>query len=262
MPLSAHAWKPPVAGIREVFHARFLGHAYPPHVHDVWTLFLVDHGAVTYDLHRRTLRAEPSSASILPPHVVHDGRPATSDGYIKRVLYLEPDVIGEHLVGPAVDRPLLAVPGLRDEVSALDHALAGADDALEAEGRLWQVVDRIRTALGDVAPDVGDPRRAADLAESLRAYLDTHLAGRPTIAEAAGSLDASPTRVAKAFSDTFGIAPHAYLTGRRLEAARSMILEGRPLADVALDAGFADQAHLTRRFKEFLGVTPGRFAAG
>jgi AraC-like DNA-binding protein len=49
---------------------------------------------------------------------------------------------------------------------------------------------------------------------------------------------------------------------RRLEAARDRILDGRPLADVATEVGFFDQAHLTHHFKRFLGVTPGRFGAG
>ena len=49
--------------------------------------------------------------SILPPHVVHDGRPAGADGYRKRVIYIEPAVIGADRVRgrPAgVDRPRAA----------------------------------------------------------------------------------------------------------------------------------------------------------
>lgn len=42
------AWKPPIHGVREVFHARFTTHAYPPHTHDVWTVFIVDEGAIRY----------------------------------------------------------------------------------------------------------------------------------------------------------------------------------------------------------------------
>ncbi|MFI5226445.1 MAG: helix-turn-helix domain-containing protein [Candidatus Limnocylindrales bacterium] len=37
------------------------------------------------------------------------------------------------------------------------------------------------------------------------------------------------------------------------------MLDGQPLADVAAEVGFCDQAHLTRRFRRFLGTTPGRF---
>ena len=70
---------------------------------------------------------------------------------------------------------------------------------------------------------------------------------------------ASPTRLVRAFDAAFGITPHAYVLARRLDLARERILDGEPLASVAAEVGFFDQAHLTRRFKRFLGVTPGRF---
>jgi AraC-like DNA-binding protein len=257
---SVRAWKPATPGIREVLHARF-AHAYPRHTHDVWTLFVVDAGAIRYDLDRRDHGALPAMVSVLPPHVVHDGRPATIDGYQKRVLYLESDVLGEHLVGPAVDQPVLADPGLRRRIVALDAALVSPDDAFEAEVRFGAVVARIRAALGDrPMPSGDDPRPDRNLAEALRAFLDARLFEAPTMAAAAATIGASPTRLAHAFSDTFAIPPHAYLEGRRLEAARDRILGGQPLADVAAELGYVDQAHLTRRFRRFLGTTPGRFA--
>ena len=106
---SIRAWKPPVAGIREVLHARF-EHAYPPHTHDAWTLLVVDEGAVRYDLDRHEHLADRSMVSVLPPHVVHDGRPARGGGYRKRVIYLEPGVLGEAAIGPAVDAPAVLDP--------------------------------------------------------------------------------------------------------------------------------------------------------
>ena len=44
------AWRPAVAGISEVLHARYVDHAYPMHTHDAWALLIVDAGAITYDL--------------------------------------------------------------------------------------------------------------------------------------------------------------------------------------------------------------------
>ena len=118
--ISIRAWTPRVPGIREVLHASFAEHAYPSHTHDVWTLFVVDEGAVRYDLDRTARAAGPSMVSVLPPHVVHDGRPATSAGYRKRAIYLETSVLGEHLIGPAVDQPVMRDPSLRGLVDGLD----------------------------------------------------------------------------------------------------------------------------------------------
>ena len=256
--VDVRAWRPPVPGIREVFHAS-LAHPYPPHTHDTWTLFIVDDGAIRYDLEGRAGGEDRSMVSILPPYVVHDGRPATADGYRKRVLYLEADALPEHLIGAAVDRPQFPDPSLRDEVVGLHGALACIDDLLDAEVRTNLVVDRLRTSLGD--GPVREPEPPTDLADAVRAYLDAHLVESVTLAEASIELGASPTQLARAFTAAFGITPHAYVIGRRLDAARTRILEGQPLAGVAADVGFYDQAHLTRRFKRFLSVTPGTFGA-
>jgi AraC-like DNA-binding protein len=255
------AWKPHVAGIREVFHARFTDHAYPPHIHDSWTLFIVDDGAIRYDLDGRPGGAEPRMVTILPPHVVHDGRPASSLGFRKRVLYLEPEALDERLIGPAVDRPILGVDGLWDRMVALHEALACADDALEAQTRFAFVLERIASTLGDPPPD-RSPASRDEQAEQLRAFLDAHLFEPVTIGAAAIAIGAPETRIARSFSEVFGVPPHAYVLGRRIEAARERILGGQPLADVAADVGFTDQAHLSRRFRAFLGTTPGRFRRG
>jgi len=236
-----------------------MSHAYPLHTHDVWTLFIVDEGRIAYELDRRDGHAEPSMVSILPPHVVHDGRPGAADGYRKRVIYIETDALGEHLIGPAVDRPILQGGDLRRRVAALDDSLRFRDDALEAETRFAFVLDSIRESLGEAGPRL-EATTPEGLARRLRDYVDAHVFEPFTLADAATEIGGGPTQAARAFSSAYGIAPHAYVLGRRLEAARIRILAGQPLADVAAEVGFYDQAHLTRRFASFLGVTPGRFA--
>ena len=58
-----------------------------------------------------------------------------------------------------------------------------------------------------------------------------------------------------------GSSPHRYLTMRRLAKARHLSERGGILADVAAEAGFADQSHLTRQFKKAFGMTLGRWSA-
>jgi AraC-like DNA-binding protein len=251
------AWKPAVPGVAEVFHARFAEHAYPLHAHDTWTVLLVDDGAVRYDLDRRAHGTGPREVTVLPPYVAHDGRPATSRGFRKRVLYLDAGVIGERLVGASVDRPDLSDAALRLAVDRMHGLLTAPDDAFEAESRLAFVVERIRRHLRARPAAVAPP--AGALAERLRDLLDAAVTTNTTLAAAGWALGASPTHLVRSFTRTYGVPPHAYVVGRRVALARRRLLDGEPPAAVAAGVGFYDQAHFTRHFRRYVGTTPGRY---
>jgi AraC-like DNA-binding protein len=53
--------------------------------------------------------------------------------------------------------------------------------------------------------------------------------------------------------------PHAFLVNQRIQFARERLRSGQLIADVALQAGFADQAHFQRAFKQHLAATPGQY---
>lgn len=246
-------------GVSEVFQAHFIDHAYPPHTHDTWTVFIVDAGAIRYNLDRHTRGAEPPMVTVLPPGVVHDGRPATAGGFRKRVLYIETTLLDEDLVGAAVDQPVISDPALRWRLATVHGLLRDVDDALEAETRLTFVVERLQAHLGRQMAGPGLGHRS-HLAEALRAFLDERLFETVTLAGAGASLGASAAHLVRAFGRTFGIPPHTYVLGRRIEASRTLLLDGRSVADVAVSTGFYDQSHFTRHFKRHLGITPGRYA--
>jgi AraC-like DNA-binding protein len=285
------AWVPAVPGIAEVFHARFTDHAYPAHAHDTWTLLVVDQGVIRYDLHRHEHGALRTAVTLLPPHVSHTGRSATADGFRKRVLYLDTDVLDVDLTGAAVAAPSLDDGLLRTRVDQLHRALveqgrdgfgrdrsgddnpgsgnpgsgnpgSGADPdagwALEAESRLALIGDRIRMHLR-AAPGER-PVRGPQLAGDLRELLDERLVPGITLHAAAEILHAHPAHLVRSFTAAFGLPPHRYLTGRRVEAARRRLLDGEPIAAVATAVGFHDQAHLHRHFTRLVGTTPLRFA--
>jgi AraC-like DNA-binding protein len=64
------------------------------------------------------------------------------------------------------------------------------------------------------------------------------------------------------FRERFGCSLGRFLLDRRLEWAASRLAGGDdPISRIALEAGFADQSHFTRRFRAWSGVTPHRFRA-
>ncbi|PXX71542.1 AraC family transcriptional regulator [Nocardia tenerifensis] len=252
------AWRPRVPGIAEVFHARFIGHVYPMHAHDSWTLLIVDDGAVRYDLDRHEHGVLGSVVSLLPPHVPHNGQAATEHGFRKRVLYLDHAGLSEAMIGRAVDTPTFTDPLLHRRVRRLHAVLDHPGDELEAASRLTLIHDRLRDLLRGTDPQ---PRHAdPGLAHRLRHLLDSRIVEGLSLTEAAAVLHADPTHLIRAFSREFGMPPHQYLISRRVDHARPLLLSGMPARDVAAASGFHDQPHLTRHFKRILGTTPGQYA--
>ena len=100
--------------------------------------------------------------------------------------------------------------------------------------------------------------RAVELA---RDYLAAH-AGEQTPASTLERISGTDRfTLARHFRRAYGTSPDRYRTLRRLALARTAIEAGRPLAQAAAEAGFADQSHMTRQFKQSYGLTPARWTA-
>jgi AraC-like DNA-binding protein len=198
------------------------------------------------------------SVTLLPPQVPHDGSSATAAGFRKRVLYLDTTVLGTELIGAAVVQPTVADPLLRRRLDRLHRVLAFPGEALEAESRLAFVAERVREHL--LRRDAQRPAEPPALPDRLRQLLDAAGMQGLALRDAAATLHVHPTQLVRSFTRQYGLPPHRYLTGRRIDHARRLLLEGWPLAEVATAAGFYDQAHLTRHFTRYLGVSPGRYA--
>ena len=250
------AWPSNVPGIAEVFHARWREHAYPMHTHDTWTLLILDQGGISYGLDRHEHASLGGVVTLLPPHVPHDGRPADAAGFGKRVLYLDEHQLDTSLIGRSVDRPMLHDPALRQAVSRLDAAVV-AGDTFAAEAGLALVAERITRNLTRASA----PPPAADrvLARSLRERLDAGIATGVRLAPVAAELGVTVPHLVRSFTTAYGMPPHRYLVGRRVDAARHRLLAGEPAADVAVGTGFHDQPHLTRHFRRLLGTTPAAY---
>jgi AraC-like DNA-binding protein len=90
-------------------------------------------------------------------------------------------------------------------------------------------------------------------------HIEQHLAQPLTLADLAGMAGLSVWRFATVFRQQVGTSPHRYICRLRVERAQALIRGGMPPATAASEAGFYDQSHLARHFKNWCGMTPGQY---
>ena len=156
----------------------------------------------------------------------------------------------------ALDEPLETLCRLlmREVVAGCPHG----SGCFEGSGRALActLVKRL-AAIHIHANAGGDPRL-----ERAIQFFDQRFGERVTMKAAARVAGLSPDHFGEVFRSAVGCTPHQYLVQCRLRHARRLIAsEGhrRSLAEIALAAGFADQAHLTRHFQRVFGQAPGHW---
>jgi AraC family transcriptional regulator len=91
----------------------------------------------------------------------------------------------------------------------------------------------------------------------LTKYIDANLNASLSCRVLARLTNLSVSHFARAFKRTFGCSPHVFLVGRRIQRAQGLMLNSNaPLAQIAIECGFADQPHLSRLFLQFTGESP------
>jgi AraC family transcriptional regulator len=92
---------------------------------------------------------------------------------------------------------------------------------------------------------------------SVTTHIDANLNTSLSCETLARLVRLSVSHFARAFKCTFGYSPHAFVMRRRMERAQGLMLKSNaPLAHIALECGFADQAHLSRLFLQFTRESP------
>ncbi len=242
---------------------RFHGNGFTPHRHDTYALGLTLHGVQTFRYRGVERFSMPGNVIVLHPDEVHDGAAGTDAGLIYRMIYMPPELIG------AIDGYSRSLPFVPDPVVAnaeLSRTLAYILSDLDHEPDDLAKDDAIQRIGTILSREAEAPRkRVTKVAQSavLRArdFLLSHSDEPVRSATLEDITGLDRYALARHFRQLLGTSPHRYLVMRRLSRAKQLLLAGSSLAGAAVEAGFADQAHLTRHFRDAFGITPGRWLA-
>jgi len=239
-------------------------HHFPRHSHEQFGIGIVHFGAHHSWSGVGHVEAFAGDVIMVNPDEIHDGTPVGGSVRGWQIIYFDPSLVAREVAEeivrpPEIMRPVARDPHLAQLVVRLFACLtAQRADAFANEEALLGSLIHVLGRHGIVQPRSGGPPPSiAKAFERLNAAPESNI----SLAELAALSGVSRFQLLRGFVRELGITPHAYLVQRRVQMARRFLAQGQPPVQAAINAGFADQSHMTRAFLRLVGVTPARYQA-
>ncbi|WP_110685453.1 helix-turn-helix transcriptional regulator [Salinicola aestuarinus] len=253
----------PFLELRETRAGESVGYA--RHSHDSFSIGAVTGGRslFEYQVPGESLQAVPvtrGAVVIMNPREIHACNPTDGTPWSYYMLHVDPAWLSP-LQGARGFRPL-ALHATRDVTlyaALIRLCRLLLDDHATAPSKTLACRDFFR---GLFAHSRSDPRECHPESTRLArtaALIRQRCAEPLTLAWLAERSAMTPSHLVRLFKREYGITPHAFLLDCRIRRAREALSAGRPIAEVAHDWHFADQAHFQRIFKRVTATTPNRF---
>ncbi|WP_237884597.1 helix-turn-helix transcriptional regulator [Pseudomonas sp. PGPR40] len=247
-----------IADGREVCYSR--------HSHAHFSIGAITAGRSTYIHEQSEFQVSAGTVVLMNPGDVHACNPIDDQPWSYLMLYIETPWLTDlqHQLGFSQDsafrrfsithnRDIELFVGLKNLYEVL---VDPQQDVLHKHSAAVEFFTEAQQRLNPVDQPLREPNFKLERAADYICDNCTHLLKLEDICEAA---QLSPSYLIRAFKQHYGMTPHAFLVNRRIQFARERLRNGKLIADVALEAGFADQAHFQRVFKQHLAATPGQY---
>jgi AraC-like DNA-binding protein len=215
---------------------------------------------------RKIYRTEAENVMLIEPGEVHASTKITPPATF-RLLCIDPSLVEREVKELAITTSHLHLklvsvtdPSFFRAFALLHRSLENGANVLERQSHFSACIRLLVQEGNEKSSTTGlkQPNRLCLLRarDFIWQYYDENI----TLDELATVTRLSRFHMVRAFAAEFGMPPHAYLNRVRLAKAKKRIAAGIPLANVAAEAGFADQSHFTRHFLKTYGVTPAEYA--
>lgn len=265
---NAKYWRAPEYGDMELLDATFIRHRFPLHFHEEYAICVIERGHYEFYFEGSHERVSAGSLVLINPGEVHSGYSLDEQGWSYRAFYpgitlmrqIAYEITGEDWHTPTFAYPGVIDPELSRQLGTLHRAIEQCRTRLtkdillrEAMGLLIQKHARNKPENLQHKSD----NRAVAIAQD---YIQSYYAEDVSLDDIANEAGFSPYYLSRMFKSEVGLPPHKYLIQVRIQRAKALLSSGMPIANVAVEVGFADQSHLTKWFKRVVGVPPGQFS--
>ena len=239
---------------------------YTRHSHEHFSIGAITAGRSTYIHEQARFQVSAGTVVLMNPGDVHACNPIDDEPWSYLMLYIDTAWLTDlqHQLGFSSDLAFRRFSITHDRDTQLFDGLVALyevlvdtmQDHLQKHSTVVEFFTEVQQRLNPAEQPLREPNFKLERAAEFIRDNCTQLLKLEDICAAA---QLSPSYLIRAFKQHFGMTPHAFLVNRRIQFAQERLRSGKLIADVALEAGFADQAHFQRAFKQHLAATPGQY---
>ncbi|MFV3328564.1 helix-turn-helix domain-containing protein [Pseudomonas sp. NY15372] len=263
-------WRDPALPFVESRRACHSRACYKAHSHPTFSIGTVDAGLSHFTgAGEGRERLTPGSLVLVPAQRVHACNPQPGQAWSYQMLHLDAQWLQQLRLeaGVAAGEPgaparISRSASVYRQFCQLNALLFSKAGAAEKEAALVAFIGDLDFAAHDTLDAAPAPTLSAPALREALDMIEAQDSAQLSLSHLAAHVGLGRYQLIRALRAATGLTPHAYLLNARVNRARRLLSQGRPLAEVAYELGFADQAHFQRVFKAHAGMTPGRYRGG
>jgi AraC-like DNA-binding protein len=234
--------------------------AYKKHSHEEYSFGVVDNGKSSFWCEGKTMEVNARTVVLIPPGLVHSCNPEQQNRWKYKMLFVEAGWLQMFLASRKItvlNRPVVSdradYPALNGRLKQLTLPAS----PLEREAGLLDFFEQALQGLQGTRQ--GNSVKELPKLQVIKDYLHHNYQKKITLAELAQISGLNKFNIIRSFKDEFSIPPHTYQTLLRINLAKKLLRQDRPIVDVVCETGFYDQSHFSKVFKSHTGVSPEKY---
>jgi AraC-like DNA-binding protein len=251
----------------EMVNADYQGQEFSKHVHEGYTIGVIEKGAQRFYRSGEIHTADTNSIILVNADDVHTGESASAGGWKYRAMYPLPehfeniscDLYDAGKFAPYFSASVINDSILTEQLRLLFNQVDNNSSKLLIETVMYALMLRLTLRHSSFRNVPKDTSGSKIKLIRVKEYLDSYPAEDISLKQLATIAGLSQYHFIRQFKKMFDLAPHSYQIQARLKKAKTLLKAGVKSATVATDCGFHDQSHFNRHFKKALGTTPSKF---
>ncbi|HEX2952570.1 MAG TPA: AraC family transcriptional regulator [Bacillota bacterium] len=241
-------------------------HASKQHTHEEYAIGLILSGSSHVQSGDRSFTVTRETMVIIPPGVIHQCNPISVEEWSFEMLFLKAAWI-RSTFGSFEDHSVMSVrtlnPTERGRLQSLFRKLKEDSSAMEKESLMITALHRYFVGKSGNAPKMPPSPSISDRIQRVQTFLRQYYLEEVTLDKLAEVSGLSKYHLIRDFKKAYKLPPHAYQTVLKVNFAKEALKNGRDsIAEIAQNAGFFDESHFIKVFRQYAGTTPVQYRIG